>query len=101
MSDDGQRSRRGFLVGLGVLGGGVVLGARTATALTVVDGNSMGAGLSLAYSNRCGGSTEHAALIAVLDARLASQAGPQGTYLSDTMTCPVCGCPVTATRYIR
>ena len=101
MIDDKHRSRRGFLVGLGVLGGGVALGARTATAFTVVDGNSMGATLSLAYSNRCGGSAEHAALQAVLDARLANQTGPQGTYLSDSMTCPVCGCPVTATRYIR
>jgi hypothetical protein len=48
----------------------------------------------LAYSNRCGGSQEHMALLRGLRRELA--ANPSAASLS--ATCPICGCPVIASR---
>ena len=46
------------------------------------------------YANRCGGASEHAALVARLQALLAHD--PSAT--SMTETCPICGCPVIVSR---
>jgi hypothetical protein len=48
----------------------------------------------LAYSNRCGGSQEHMALLGSLRSELA--ANPSVSSMS--ATCPICGCPVIASR---
>ena len=47
-----------------------------------------------AYANHCGGSAEHAALIAQLQTLLAND--PSARSMSET--CPICGCPVIVTR---
>jgi hypothetical protein len=47
-----------------------------------------------AYANRCGGSAEHAALIARLQTLLAND--PSAQSLSET--CPICGCPIIVSR---
>lgn len=47
-----------------------------------------------AYANRCGSSSEHAALIARLQALLASD--PSARSMSET--CPICGCPIIVSR---
>ena len=47
-----------------------------------------------AYANHCGGSAEHAALIARLQTLLAND--PSARSMSET--CPICGCPVIVTR---
>ena len=47
-----------------------------------------------AYANRCGGSSEHAALIARLQALLAND--PAARSMSET--CPICGCPIIVSR---
>jgi len=47
-----------------------------------------------AYANRCGGSAEHAALIARLEALLAND--PTARSMSET--CPICGCPIIVSR---
>jgi len=47
-----------------------------------------------AYANRCGGTAEHAALTARLQALLASD--PSARSMSET--CPICGCPITVSR---
>jgi hypothetical protein len=47
-----------------------------------------------AYANRCGGSSEHAALIARLQALLAGDPSAQ----SMSETCPICGCPIIVSR---
>jgi hypothetical protein len=47
-----------------------------------------------AYAERCGGSSEHAALIARLQALLVED--PSAASL--TATCAICGCPVVVTR---
>jgi hypothetical protein len=50
--------------------------------------------LGAAYAKRCGGPSDHAALIAQLRAQLSKE--PSAKTL--TTTCPICGCPVIATR---
>jgi hypothetical protein len=47
-----------------------------------------------AYAHRCGGSSEHAALIARLQALLAKDQSAQ----SISETCPICGCPIIVSR---
>jgi hypothetical protein len=47
-----------------------------------------------AYADRCGGSAEHAALIARLQTLLANDPSAQ----SMTETCPICGCPIIVSR---
>jgi hypothetical protein len=47
-----------------------------------------------AYANRCGGSAEHAALIARLQTLLANEPSAQ----SMSETCPICGCPIIVSR---
>lgn len=46
------------------------------------------------YANRCGGDSEHAALVAKLQAQLAKEP----SVASLTETCPICGCPVVVSR---
>jgi hypothetical protein len=53
-----------------------------------------GSQTGLAYSNRCGGSQEHAALMQKLQINLAND--PSAASMS--ATCPICGCPVIVGR---
>jgi len=50
--------------------------------------------LGLSYSNHCGPTSEHAGLVAQLQAQL--QSDPAAATI--TQTCPICGCPVTVSR---
>jgi len=50
--------------------------------------------LGSALANRCAGSSDHAALIAQLQAQLAT--APSASTL--TAKCPICGCPVIVSR---
>ncbi len=50
--------------------------------------------LGAAYAKRCGGPSDHAALIAQLQAQLSKEPSAK----SLTATCPICGCPVIASR---
>jgi len=47
-----------------------------------------------AYAIHCGGSSEHAALIARLETLLANDPSAR----SMSKTCPICGCPVIVSR---
>lgn len=53
--------------------------------------------LGSALANRCAGSSDHAALIAQLQAQLAKE--PSASTL--TAKCPICGCPVIVSRQDR
>jgi hypothetical protein len=55
----------------------------------------------LAFANHCGGASEHAGLLAQLQGQLAGRTAESGTTLTATATCPICGCPVTATRTVK
>jgi hypothetical protein len=69
------------------------MSARPADAFRLYQMNP-GGGVGLIYANRCGPGSDHAALLAQLQAQLA--ADPSLSSL--TATCPICGCPVIATR---
>jgi hypothetical protein len=97
-----SRARRLFVRSLAVGSAlsGVLLRGRKAAALTVQQlGPDSAIGLDIA--KRCGPMSEHAALLAELEAKLAESAGAVGTTLTATAPCPICGCPVTATREIK
>ncbi|HLI13656.1 MAG TPA: hypothetical protein VKY65_18845 [Alphaproteobacteria bacterium] len=93
--------RRGFLLSTAALGGGFALfgGARRAAAFSI-EKIPPQSGLGLAYANRCKSDALHAQILATLDAKLAKETGAKGSFLTLTEICPICGCPITATRYI-
>ena len=97
---DQRVSRRSLLLGTVMVGGGVLL-AGPARAFSVVQGRDVDTSTAFALSNRCGPASEHAAIMSSLEARLAGSSGPSGSTVSASEVCPICGCPVTATRTIR
>ena len=70
-----------------------VAGTRSARAFQVEEMPPTSA-IGRAYANRCGGSAEHAALIARLQTLLAGD--PSARSMSET--CPICGCPIIVSR---
>ncbi len=94
--------RRSFLLNGAALGGGLALlgRARQAAAFSV-ETVPAASGLGIAYANRCGSDALHAKILAQLDAELAGKTGEKGTYLTASEVCPICGCPVIATRYVK
>jgi hypothetical protein len=70
-----------------------VAGTRSARAFQVEEMPPTSA-IGRAYANRCGGSAEHAALIARLQTLLAND--PSARSMSET--CPICGCPIIVSR---
>ena len=93
--------RRAFLLGTVALGGGVAGLAvmRPASALTLEKIPSASP-LGVAFSNRCQPNAEHDRIRAMLEQQLAGQTGTPGTYISQQAYCPICGCPITVSRYI-
>jgi hypothetical protein len=94
MSEIMHERRRLLLSTAGwVAGLAAVTASRPARAFQVEE-LSPGSAVGRAYSERCGGSSEHAALIARLHALLTED--PSAASL--TATCAICGCPVVVTR---
>ena len=94
--------RRSFLLSGVALGSGFALLDRTGPARAFsVETIPEASGLGIAYANRCSSDAQHAQILAKLDAELAGKTGEKGTYLTATEVCPICGCPIIATRYIR
>lgn len=94
--------RRGFLrsVATGTALGASLVATRATAAMTSQRfGPDSAIGLDVA--KRCGGTGEHAALLAELEARLALRSAAPGTTLAETATCPLCGCSVTAYRDVK
>ena len=95
-------SRRQVLLG-SLLGGSALGFAVTLPASAMLQKSLPANGeLGTAIANRCqsndGGA--HAQLIADLQAALMLQPGIKGEVLTRTAVCPICGCPVTATRSV-
>ncbi len=94
MSEISQERRRLLInLAMGLGGASLLVLARSANAFEM-QSISPGSGIGLAYSNRCGGSAEHAGLTSQLRGQLANN--PSSS--SMTATCPICGCPVTVSR---
>jgi hypothetical protein len=95
MSEIMHERRRLLLSTVGWVGGlAAVIASRPARAFQVEEMPPASA-VGRVYAKRCSsGSPEHKALIAQLQALLAND--PSAT--SMTRTCPICGCPVIASR---
>jgi hypothetical protein len=94
-------SRRAFLLSSAALGGAIAaVGHATQAGAFAFETVSPQSAIGVAFSNRCGSDSEHARLQALLEQELAKQSGTPGTYLTRQTICPICGCPITATRYI-
>jgi hypothetical protein len=90
-----MRARRWLLLSTAACVGGLAaVAANRLPRAFQVEEMPPASAVSRAYASRCGGSTEHAALIARLQALLAND--PSAA--SMTATCPICGCPVIASR---
>jgi hypothetical protein len=88
-------TRRRLLLSTAAWAGGLAAAAavRPARAFQVEEMAPTSA-VGRAYAQRCGGASEHAALVAQLEAQLAND--PSATTM--TATCPLCGCPVVVSR---
>jgi hypothetical protein len=87
--------RRGLLLSTAAWVGGLPAAAATRPARGFqVEEMPPTSAIGRAYANRCGGSSEHAALIARLQALLAND--PAARSMSET--CPICGCPIIVSR---
>jgi hypothetical protein len=88
-------SRRRLLLSTAAWAGGLAAAVTTqpVRAFQIEEMNPTSA-VGRAYANRCGGASDHAALIARLQALLANS--PSATTM--TATCPICGCPVVVNR---
>ena len=94
MSEVMHERRRLLLSSAAWVGGlAAVAASRSARAFQVEEMPPASA-MGRAYANRCGGSSEHAALIARLETLLAND--PSARSMSET--CPICGCPIIVSR---
>ncbi len=94
--------RRAFLMSSAGVGGvlALIAGSRTAGAFSV-EPIPAKSGLGVAFANRCGGDALHAQILAQLESDLANRSGMPGSTISAVEYCPICGCPIIATRTIR
>jgi hypothetical protein len=76
------------------LGGAAIFAAAGPARAFQVQEMSPASSVGRAYASRCGGSSEHAALLARLQALLADD--PTARSLSEA--CPICGCAVVVSR---
>ena len=94
--------RRELLGSVGaVLGAFIVLRPQRSPRALTMEELPPGSPTGLAFSKHCGGASEHAGLLAQLQNQLAGQSGEPGATLRATATCPICGCPVTASRIVK
>ena len=89
-----QQRRRLLLSTAAWVGGGAVFAAGGPVRAFQVQEMSPGSAVGRAYADRCGGSTEHAALLARLQALLADD--PAARSMAEA--CPICGCTVVVSR---
>jgi hypothetical protein len=89
-----QQRRRLLLSTTAWFGGCAALAVTRPAPAFQVQEMSPGSAVGRAYADRCGGSPEHAALTARLQALLADD--PAARSMSET--CPICGCPIVVSR---
>ena len=96
-------SRRGFLLSTTASLGGVlvlVTGSNRAAAFEVQN-LGPGAPLALDIQNRCSADATHDDIRSGLEHDLLLRSAAPGTTLTETAFCPLCGCPIIATRYVK
>jgi hypothetical protein len=100
---DKSVSRRGFLLSTTAsIGSVLALAAGTTRAAAFeVQNLNPGAPLALDIQNRCSADATHDDIRSGLEHDLLLRSAPPGTTLTETAYCPLCGCPVVATRYVH
>jgi hypothetical protein len=94
-ADDFAQGRRDLLrAAAALVGGGAALAAARSAAAWQIEEIAPKSPLGIALANRCRGASDHAALVAQLQAQLAKEPAVS----SLTSTCPICGCPVIVSR---
>ena len=86
--------RRQLLSAAGWVGGLAALAAARSAKAWQVEEIDPASRLGRAYADRCGGPSEHQALLTQLQAELAKDPSAQ----SLTAACPICGCRVMISR---
>jgi len=94
MSEILHERRRLMLSTAAWVGGFAAIAATRSAHVFQVEEMPPTSAVGRAYANHCGGSAEHAALIARLQTLLAND--PSARSMSET--CPICGCPVIVSR---
>ena len=94
MSEILHERRRLMLSTAAWVGGFAAIAATRSAHVFQVEEMPPTSAVGRAYANHCGGSAEHAALIAQLQTLLAND--PSARSMSET--CPICGCPVIVSR---
>jgi hypothetical protein len=100
---DKSVSRRGFLLSTTASVGGILALATGSHRAAAFEVQSLGPGapLALDIQNRCSADATHDDIRAGLEHDLLLRSAPPGTTLTETAFCPLCGCPVVATRYVK
>ena len=100
---DKSLSRRSFLMSsTASLGGILALAAGTGRAAAFeVQSFGPGAPLALDIRNRCSADATHDDIRAGLEHDLLLRSAAPGATLTETAFCPLCGCPIVATRYVK
>lgn len=95
-------NRRAFLLSTASLGSllALVSGAGSAAAFEVEPLGSKSP-LALEIKNHCSTDAYHNQIRAGLEKELLYRTGAPGTLLTETAYCPICGCPIIATRYVE
>ena len=93
MSEILHERRRLMLSTAAWVGGFAAIAATRSAHVFQVEEMPPTSAVGRAYANHCGGSAEHAALIARLETLLANDPAR-----SMSKTCPICGCPVIVSR---
>jgi hypothetical protein len=95
-------SRRGFLLGTAGFGGvlGLVGASGSASAFEIQQVPPQSR-LGLEIKNHCSVSAGHDEIRAKLEQDLLKRSGAPGALLTETAYCPLCGCPIIATRYVQ
>jgi hypothetical protein len=95
-------NRRAFLLSTAGLGGLAALFSASAPAAAFETRQlAPSSKLALQIQNHCSVNAEHDQIQARLMRDLMSRTGTPGTLLTETAYCPICGCPVVASRYVQ
>lgn len=95
-------SRRAFLLSTASVGGLVAWAAQSGPARAFeVQHLPPDSLLALQIKNHCSTSAYHQQILAGLEQELLQRTGTPGTLLTETAYCPLCGCPIIATRRVE
>jgi hypothetical protein len=95
-------NRRAFLLSTASFGGllALVSGAGSAAAFEVEKVGPQSP-LALEIKNHCSTDVYHDQIRTRLQNDLLYRTAAPGTLLTETAYCPICGCPIIATRYVQ